>query len=452
MADFGAPVAGPTTQPNQIGNTLASIFQIRSARAQAQQEQQTAKQRSAMADYWNTHEPPVDSSGAIDMNALASDKDFIKAAGDFYPQQLSQIAGVRQQQLQNINTLSNMDAANTNTFREAMGGLKTASDLQDPDKGKKLIDDTMDSLSKQNPEMAKIVGIYKPQLDSVGPKEWPVLLQHFQLQAMQAGNQAAAQTPEYVQQGGIQTQVKSTAPGGENLLTNTPQKLVNTLTPGENIDYQQQLVAAKAQTQTNFENITKNRNAASIAPQQLDQINKADELSKQVSTGAWAAERGKIESGLSGLIPGLATAGNDATKLQLLDKFAERISADSSKVLGDSPSTDAARDSIHRMNANIGYTPEAIQNVLHYAKAQTLAMQAKGDAQEAWLKQNGNTINNQQDFETSWRQAYDPVAFQLEAATTPEEKAKIINSLSPEQAKELREKRKQMKAIGVNIQ
>lgn len=204
--------------------------------------------------------------------------------------------------------------------------------------------------------------------------------------------------------------------------------------------------AFEAQANQNFEAVTANRAAASMAPQQLDQINKALDLSKDVSTGAWAAKRAQIESGLGSLIPGYSGM-DDASKLQELDKFAERIATDASRVLGVNATTDAQRESIHKQNANIGYTPQAIQAVLQYAKAQTMAMEAKGNAQEKWLKKEGNGITKQHEFETEFRQAYDPVIFQIQAAD-PAERKRIVESLDAEEAASLKEKRAKLRDLG----
>jgi hypothetical protein len=211
-----------------------------------------------------------------------------------------------------------------------------------------------------------------------------------------------------------------------------------------------QLDALKAQSQKNFENVSSNRTAASLAPQQLDQIDKALAISATVTSGgSFTAKRADFEAAISSIVPGFGSAKDDATKLQLLDKFSERIAADSARVLGANASTDAARDSIHRQNANIGYTPEAIRSVLEYAKSQTIAMQGKGNAQEKWLKQPGHDITSQHDFETAWRQAYDPMIFQMEAAAeTPNVVRKLISGMTPAEAKELIRKRDVLRQMG----
>jgi len=209
--------------------------------------------------------------------------------------------------------------------------------------------------------------------------------------------------------------------------------------------------AIKSQTETNFANVNANRQGANAAPQQLDQIRNALNLAEKTNTGGdWTASRARIESNLASVIPGLKSAKDDASKVQELDKFLERITNDSTRVLGQNATTDAQRDSLHRQNATTGYTNDAIKAVLKYGAAQTMAMQAKGNAQDAWLKQKGNGITNQHDFETQWRQSYDPVLFQLEAAT-PAERTKLIQSLPPEEAASLASKRAGLKELGAVV-
>ena len=115
-------------------------------------------------------------------------------------------------------------------------------------------------------------------------------------------------------------------------------------------------------------------------------------------------------------------------------------------MLGVNARTDSERESIHKQNANIGYTPKAIQAVLSYAKAQTLAMEAKGNAQEAWLS-GGNKVTKHHEFETEFRKAYDPRIFQFEVMSDSE-KEKFAKSLSKEDRKEIAEKTRKLIELG----
>jgi hypothetical protein len=298
-----------------------------------------------------------------------------------------------------------------------------------------------------------VLKAYAGPIQHAPPGKLGDVLKNIQLQATSADSQATRQTPNFEQVNtGSQlerVQTNPNAPGGAQV----PEKMNLGIAPGAqsqqtsdqlgNLFIQRrdargnitgyepvqggpasfgagERSSLETQANTNFEAISRNRDAARSAPQQRDQIRKARELSKSVSTGEWAQKRAKIESGLASLIPGLDSADNDATKLQLLDKFAERIAADAAPILGQSHNTDAARESVRTQNANIGYTPKAVQAVLDYAEAQTDAVEAKGNAQEKWLKKEGNGITKAHDFETKWRQAYDPVLFQMKLMSQKE--------------------------------
>ncbi len=370
----------------------------------------------------------------------------------------------------------------TNEQRDAVSGI-VRSQINNPDASSGDVSDALESYAQQNP--ASVGAVHYAQkllghLDGIkDPKQKAQFLNRLAMELQPAGTTAQQQQPSV---GTVSTgdkiqplQTNPQAPGGvqpvgaampvgtaPQIGTNAAGQATKIAANGggvsvipttgaganpSNVD----VAALRAQTEQNFANISNNRTAASMAPQQLDQINKALDINKTATTGGtMAASRSNLEAALTSLIPGFKSAEDDATKLQLLDKFSERIAADSARVLGADAKTDAARDSIHRQNANIGYTKEAIDSVLKYAKSQTLAMQAKGDAQEAWIKQSGNGIMNQHDFETAWRQSYDPVLFQLEAAD-PAEQQKILKGLSTPEKKSLKGKLAGLQALGVKL-
>jgi hypothetical protein len=319
-----------------------------------------------------------------------------------------------------------------------------------------------------------VLAAYAPAIKNAPPEKLAQTLRMIQMQATDAGAQIDRQMPQYGNTGrdlknlnplatpGSARDIPLTIAPGAQAVLETDQlenpylvyrdargNIIGTAPMGGGENGPARFGVGERDTfekqaQSNFENVTSNRNAAAMAPQQIDQINKALDLSKQVSTGAWAAKRAQIESGIGSLIPGFEGM-DDASKLQELDKFAERIATDASKVLGVNAKTDAERESIHKQNANIGYTPQAIQAVLKYAKAQTLAMQAKGDAQEEFLK--GNKITKQHEFETEFRKAYDPRIFQFEVMSQKEQED-FLRSLSKEDRKDIKEKTKALIDMG----
>jgi hypothetical protein len=506
MADFGSPVAKPI-DPNQGLNTLSNLISLKSGmqglrgqQAQVQQEQQTARQRSALAKIdWSKNLGP---DGTLDLNAFAQDTSMRQAAGDQWPELWKQALDVKSGQIQAKQSMLTLDSSRITALAKMAGGLRTDPDVvNDTAEGRQKVKQAFDTAADTyGPEMAQVAQRFAPMVQHVPQGKIASALQAFQLQALDLAPQVKAQEPNFgtVDVGGkvIQTQDNPLAAGGVdrpgtqtkgiapsvsyfvdakgNLIATNPQNPGKSVAVGQGEGlggggggkpsgvapegkpngYKPPVFSGVGERDTllhqaeqNFANVTTIRHAANTVPQQLDQINKARELSKVTDTGQWTRRRAEIESGLSALLPGLKSAQDDATKIQVLDKFLERITSDSEKVLGTSSATDAARDSIHRMNANVGYTPEAIRAVLDYAAAQSEAMLAKSKAQERWLKAPGNSIaGTHQEFETKWREAYDPVLFQLKVAT-PAEKKKIISQLPPEESASLSGKYKALQEL-----
>lgn len=471
-----AEYVGLQAQPPQMMQKLSQILSLRREQTALASEQQSQRQRAALASYdWGKH---IGEDGTIDLSTL-NDPELMAAAGDQYQQVLQNAITAKQSQLESKRTLT----ALRNDQREAFGSMMTAlrSDkdvAEDNEAGRQKVNQAMVQYGEMYGEdVLPVLKAYAAPLQKAPKGRLSDALAAIGLQANDAGRQLEMQKPQYAGTGGELTNLNPLAAPGA-----TRQSIPLTLPPGAQVEQHTDQLgnvyltyrdprgnvigtapvggggagparfdvgerhAFEQQANTNFENVSANRAAASMAPQQLDQINKALNLSKEVSTGAWAANRAQIESGVGSLIPGFEGM-DDASKLQELDKFAERIATDASRVLGVNARTDAERESIHKQNANIGYTPKAIQSVLQYAKAQTMAMEAKGDAQEKWLKKEGNGITKQHEFETEFRQAYDPLIFQIQAAA-PEERKKIIESLTPKQAAALKEKRAKLRELG----
>jgi hypothetical protein len=492
MPDFGSPVAqNVDTSPARGMQTISSLLGLKQQQqaiagqaAEVQQQQQTASQRAGIAAFMQHFDPGqhVGPDGTLDLDAVLTDPKLRVAAGDQFPQLMQQMVGVKQAQLQAKQQLVNLNDSTRTQFQGLLGGLRTDPDvLADNPAGRAKVNETMGRFAATGPDAARIAQIYGPVIENTPPGKLPNVISNAQLQAMDASTQAGRQAPTYLGTGGnfqnVNPQaaggnvggsppIAATVPPGRQPFTDTYGQ-VFTFDPQRNAYIPAGPSSAKPsgpgaaapgdvqsvthQAEANFANVNANRSAANIAPQQLDQIRNALQLSDQTSTGGdWTAKRAQIEANLSSVIPGLGAAQDNASKIQVLDKFLTRITNDANRVLGQDASTDAQRDSIAHQNAQIGYTPQAIHSVLKYAEAQTLAMKSKGDAQDAWLKQKGNGITNQHEFENAWRQSYDPVLFQLETAN-PAERNKLIQSLPAAEAASLAGKRAGLKALGVTL-
>lgn len=454
--------------------TLSKLLSISGQRAQVQQEQQSARQRDALAKYdWNKH---VGADGTIDIDSL-NDPELMHAAGDQYQSVVAHAIATKQGQLESKKTLLALRNDQRTSFSQMLNALRSDSDVaEDNDKGRQKVNQAMVQYGQMYGEdVLPVLQAYAAPLQKAPKGRLSDALGVIGLQADDVATQQSKQSPEYTDTGSTLQQTNPLAPNAAP----TQQIIPKTIAPGMqstqtadqlgnffiqqrdargNITGYQPVPGGpasfgpgerhtlEAQAEDNFKNTSANRSAASMAPQQLDQIDKALDLSKEVSTGAWASKKAQIESGIGSLIPGFGGM-DDASKLQELDKFAERIATDASRVLGVNARTDSERESIHKQNANIGYTPEAVQSVLKYAKAQTLAMEAKGNAQEAWLKKDGNGITKQHEFETAFRKAYDPRVFQFESMSEKEQGA-YLKGLSKEERSTLAQKTRSLIDLG----
>lgn len=463
-----------TAKISDLLNVQRGQVALQTEKAALQGAQQTQRQRAALASF--DISTIIGDDGTIDLNKIPG-SGLREAAGDQFPEVLSQYAGIKQQQLAAKQSLVQLTDAQRGSFGEMMGALRSDPDVaQDTPAGREKVVQAFGQYAQMYGKDAEaVLRAYAPPVQNAPPGKLSQVVQNIQLQATSASEQASRQAPQYTSTGAQLQQTNPYAQSGQ-----APQSIPLTIAPGEQaqqtadqlgnlfiqrrdargniIGYEPvqgpaafgagERASLEQQAESNFRNVEANRIAAQLAPQQLDQINKALSISQGVSTGGgdWARGRAKVESMLAAVIPGFDTVTDDATRLQMLDKYLERIAADSARVLGANASTDAARESIARQNASTGYTRDAVQSVLKYAKAQTMAMAAKADAQEGWLKKEGNKITNQHEFETKWRQAYDPVLFQLEAADAAEA-AKIAKKLTAEQKATLREKRARLKDL-----
>jgi hypothetical protein len=473
MADAPAYV-GLQSQPPDVLGRLSQLLQIRGQQASVQQTEQDTRQRQALAKYdYGKH---VGEDGTFDLNSVAADPELRAAAGDYYIDTMAKVATAKQMQLEAKSKLFALRGDQVKALGQTLGPLLSDQDVvEGNDRGKQKVNEAwMQYALLHGEEALPVLAAYAPAIKNAPPEKLAQTLRMIQMQATDAGAQIDRQMPQYGNTGrdlknlnplatpGSARDIPLTIAPGAQAVLETDQlenpylvyrdargNIIGTAPMGGGENGPARFGVGERDTfekqaQSNFENVTSNRNAAAMAPQQIDQINKALDLSKQVSTGAWAAKRAQIESGIGSLIPGFEGM-DDASKLQELDKFAERIATDASKVLGVNAKTDAERESIHKQNANIGYTPQAIQAVLKYAKAQTLAMQAKGDAQEEFLK--GNKITKQHEFETEFRKAYDPRIFQFEVMSQKEQED-FLRSLSKEDRKDIKEKTKALIDMG----
>jgi hypothetical protein len=96
----------------------------------------------------------------------------------------------------------------------------------------------------------------------------------------------------------------------------------------------------------------------------------------------------------------------------------------------DGTRTDAQMESFSHANPNDKLLPTALQNIAQWSKAGELAVQAKANAQDDWLSKNANNPQAQNQFESIWRNNFDPKLYQL-SVLNPQEKLQFMQNNFP---------------------
>jgi hypothetical protein len=204
------------------------------------------------------------------------------------------------------------------------------------------------------------------------------------------------------------------------------------------------------QVDTNWQNHQGNINAASAANQQRDQIHQVVKLlDTGMSTGAGAQGLANVEQRLAQIpgLEGLAGENSKAAKLDLLNKYLERIGAQFGSLSGSPAKTDAGAESLRAQVGSTGYTASALRDVMKYTDAQYSAAQAKSRAEQQFLSTKGNSILNQHEFESKWRDSYDPRVYQLGNESKETIKGELAK-MKPEERATFLKKYAELKELG----
>jgi len=109
--------------------------------------------------------------------------------------------------------------------------------------------------------------------------------------------------------------------------------------------------------------------------------------------------------------------------------------------------TDTQMDAAMHANPNDTMFPQALQTMASWAKAGELAGTARANFYQQFKNNNGGVSNLDQADQT-WRNNFDPKVFQLETYG-PAQRASLLNSLTPQQAQQLMQKRAWFKQNGL---
>ncbi len=248
MPDWGTPVAQNVQAPN-FTQTLSGLIGLKQQQqalesgalniqqqqqnltrtaAETQMTQQSAAQRQGIAGIdWSKYD---DGTGTISTDKMLSDTDLRKRSGDQFPQILQTAAAARTQQLQNKQSLVNLNDGLRNQFGVVVGALRADPDvIADNPTGRQKVTAAISQFGEAGgPDAARVAQIYAPVAEHSPQGQLARGISAIQLQAMDASRQAAAEAPQYANTGGSLVQTNPQAAGGN--LAGQP-KIGNSLAP-----------------------------------------------------------------------------------------------------------------------------------------------------------------------------------------------------------------------------
>jgi hypothetical protein len=152
--------------------------------------------------------------------------------------------------------------------------------------------------------------------------------------------------------------------------------------------------------------------AAADSPTRVNVLDNIINLSKNgVNSGPTADWVNQVKGSVADL-PGMGAWKDDVTGFQELKKYMNQNGLRAWQAAGGTGS-DSQLSAAQQANPNDHMFPQAVQTMANWAKAGELALQSKATAQDSWLARNNNNPQSQNQFESVWRQNYDPRIYQM---------------------------------------
>jgi hypothetical protein len=477
MADFGAPVAQNVQTPNGL-QTLSGLMNLRQQQqgldsqnlqiqqqkqnlqkgaAETQMTQQSAGQRQGIAGIdWAKYD---DGTGTISTDKMLGDTELRQRAGDQFPQLLQQAAAARTQQLQNKQSIADLNGNLRSQFGSVIGALREDPDVKnDTPEGRQKVTDAITNFGAAGgPDAMKVAQIYAPVAQHAPPGQLQRGISAIQLQAEDAGRQAAAQAPSLSfvpTQGGTQpfnanpqagggvgpvgkplippNQTIATT-GGGTALVNMAAGTVQAFKPQENAPQVDFPAGENGNTQAELQlQRTAAQSAANQAPT-MHNLNRGiiQAVDSGVTTGKWGAFTQDIASKL-----GYNLSGNEATDYNMMGKLLERNAIAAAQGMG--PHTNAGLEAQVRANGSLDYTPQALRKIAALNDALTTGSTMYQSGLEGSISGSGGNVFSKRQFDQKWASAMNPSSG-VDGVQALRFKNAVDNADSTEQAAILKE-------------
>lgn len=173
--------------------------------------------------------------------------------------------------------------------------------------------------------------------------------------------------------------------------------------------------------------------SAAESPMRVNVLDNVLALSQGgVATGPTAEWKNKVKGVFADTI-GPESWKDDVSGFQEMKKFLKQNGLRAWSAAGGS-GTDSQLNAAMEANPNDKMFPHAVRTMAQWAKAGELALQSKATAQDAWLARNQNNPAAQNQFESVWRQNYDPRIYQMKLMDPSELQAFVAKIPQSERA------------------
>lgn len=170
------------------------------------------------------------------------------------------------------------------------------------------------------------------------------------------------------------------------------------------------------------------RGAAASTPTAIDGYNKAeDALLAGVTTGPGSTVGTNIIGRLN--TAGIPIMKGDVTGYQSLQKFLSNANAQAASASGYSGSDARFEAFSHGQPNTEAMNPQALRYAIQYVRGQQAGVQAKYQAAQAFLNQNGNSTVNYPQFEAQWNRSYSPDVMMVRSMPNPADQQSYLADL-----------------------
>lgn len=465
-----AELVGLNAQVPDILPKLGQLLSLQRERTALESEQQSLRQRQALAKYdWNKH---LGQDGTLDLNTL-NDPDLMAAAGDQYQDVLQRAVQAKESQLQSKRTLTALRNDQREAFSEMMGALRSDRDVaEDTEKGRQKVNQAMLQYGEMYGEdVLPVLSAYAAPLQRTPKGRLNDALRAIQLQAHSASEALAAQQPQYIGTGAELTQINpNVAPGS------APGALTLTLPPGAEIltdakgaqfvyDRQRNSVApvgmgrgggpAPGAAPSEFTQPTYRGQAADIETQQqevqatrtqADQAPVNRNIFQHILKLADETSTGPLVSFLQNTKVGGQVFGDN---FQELGKYLEKNAIANMQAMGGPPS-DARLSAAVAANGSTRFNPSALKAVTQFNYATNTGLEAYRQGLDKAIGIENPDYGQLPRFKAEWAKNFDIDAFRLENAIADgdsEARDEILASLTPQQAASLQRKMKNLDTL-----